>query len=221
MSITRIISIITLAAGLLNAQPVSSPPIRIDAVPESSFLWCTVREVNPQINWSWPDGAKSARLTVKGGPAATNAVFESTEAPSFEWLAQLPDEDKHECVYSFSMEFYPESACGGQSITGAMLLVTGIGAVRGVGGMPFRLVNAVDESSAMFGRIPAKNVVLPIPGGGFELALNDEVPLELTGPSYFAWSDIAIGNHSAKLSGTVSLVRNLERLPAGLMLLLL
>lgn len=210
-----ILAAMMLSVGVVFSQTVSSAPIRVDAVIETSFHWCTVKEANTKLNWAWPVGAKSARLTVAGGPAATNAVFNTPDVPECEWVVSLPAEDASECVYSFKLEFYPSPDCGGEAIADATLLAEGVGAVRGVAGAPFRFIKTATDDSAPFSKIPARNAVLPIPAGSAEFTIDGGSREIAAGPAYFSWHDIGIGDHEVTLSGAGIFVRNLERIPAG------
>ncbi len=210
-----ILAALMVSGGVVFSQTIRSEPIRVDAVIETSFHWRTVKEANPKLDWAWPEGAKSARLTIAGGPAATNAVFNTPGLPECEWLVQLPAEDVAECVYTFTLEFYPELECGGAMIAEASLFAGGIGVVRGVGGTAFRFVKTAAEDSALFSRIPVRNMVVPIPGGETALTIDGESRETVPGPAYFAWHGIGIGDHTVALSGVESFERNLERIPAG------
>jgi hypothetical protein len=210
--------VLMLSAGIGFSQSAGSAPIYVDAVTKASFHWCTVKAANPMLNWTWPKGAMSARLTVMGGPAATSAVINTPGAPEYEWAVSLPAEDEAECVYALKLEFYPALDCGGEALAGETLLAEGIGAVRGVDGAPFRLLKTAADDSALFSRIQQRNEVVPIPAGATSLTIDSGESQTVAGPAFFAWRDIAVGEHTVTLYGIETFVRNLSCFHAGLII---
>ena len=178
-----LLSAVTVAASGL-AWAVVSPPSRFIAEPATSLHWRTYLAGDEGIQWSWPEGAVSAKLTVFGKGGSVDYIVEK---PTSVWVPTLPAAAADEDVLDLTLVFYPEAEAGGEVLSDETLTATGIGLVRGINGTALDL-RTVPERSKKWSKVRDASAVLPIPEGTTGLALDGET-IPLSGvPGWSFWN---------------------------------
>ncbi len=111
----------------------------VNADPNSTVLWKTLNAGQSQMAWEWPDGAKSARLTITGCGLRAEKIYGTDDAFPV-WNPPVPEDFDEGDVYTARLTFYRGARGMGDEI--ASLVADGIGFVRGVSGAPARIGDA-------------------------------------------------------------------------------
>lgn len=184
----RLFAVTVAASGM--AWAVMSPPTRFIAEPATSLHWRTYLAGDDGIQWTWPDGAVSAKLTVTGKGGSSDYIIEK---PASDWWPTLPATAANEDVLDLTLVFYPEEGAGGEALADETLTAAGIGLVRGVNGASTDL-KVYSETSKKWAKIRDDSAVLPIPERTTALAL-DGTAKTLSGvPGWTFWN---VGNNSS------------------------
>ena len=178
-----LLSAVTVAASGL-AWAAMSPPSRFIAEPTTSLHWRTYLAGDEGIQWSWPEGAVSAKLTVFGKGGSVDYIVEK---PTSAWVPTPPAVAADEDVLDLTLVFYPEAEAGGEALSDETLTAAGIGLVRGVNGTSTDL-KVYSETSKKWSKVRDASAVLPIPEGTTGLALDGET-MPLSGvPGWSFWN---------------------------------
>ena len=114
----------------------------VNTDPGATALWKTLNAGQTQMAWEWPDGAKSAKLTITGRGTTAEKVYGKADAFPV-WNPPVPKDFNEDDVFTAKLTFYNAERGGGKEV--ARLVAEGIGFVRGVSGEGARL--ALDSST--------------------------------------------------------------------------
>ena len=116
----------------------------VNTDPGATVFWKALNAGQSQMAWEWPDGAKSAKLTITGRGLTAEKIYGKADAFPV-WNPAVPADFNEDDVYTARLTFYRGvNGTGGEL---AQLVANGIGFVRGVSGVGTSL--ALD-GSAMF-----------------------------------------------------------------------
>lgn len=179
-------ALVLVFVACLDALATLSPPARLIADPEHSLQWRTYCG-NDGIRWSWPETARSAKLTVTGKDGLSSRVYTpptSVFVPSA--LSASVDED----VVSLELAFYASDDANGDPLPGKTLTASGIGFVRGANGGATDF-HSSDMTSRDWLRIKDRSAVLPVPKGTTALTIAGTAQTVEKVPGWILWSPIA------------------------------
>lgn len=169
-----------LFCGFSFAAETRSAPVSIEANPECSLLWRTVKPGARSLWWTNPPGADSARLTVEG-LCRTKSVDLADGVESFAWTAPELSTEKDEDVYTFRLEFFKAGAL----MSGETLEAQGVGLVRGVGAQAETRVIANAEENGKWTKATGRKVVIPLWDESLVALSHDEIPVDV--PALPGW----------------------------------
>ena len=116
-----------IALAAMAATPVFGGIV--DTSPQAATLhWRTVTADHNTVVWSWPEAARSAKLSVKGLSGSETLVFVpgTEEWPLSEFTRAASPED----VLSLKLEFFESDDATGGAIEGETMEASGIGLVN-------------------------------------------------------------------------------------------
>ena len=113
----------------------------VNTDPGATVFWKALNAGQSQMAWEWPDGAKSAKLTITGCGMTAEKVYGKADAFPV-WNPPVPEDFNEDDVYTARLTFYRGAKGTGGEVS--QLVANGIGFVRGVSGVGTRL--ALDGS---------------------------------------------------------------------------
>ena len=116
--------------GAVSALALSNECM-VNTDPGATVFWKALNAGQSQMAWEWPDGAKSAKLTITGCGMTAEKVYGKTDAFPV-WNPPVPEDFNEDDVYTARLTFY--RGVGGTGGEVARLVANGIGFVRGVSG---------------------------------------------------------------------------------------
>ena len=173
----------------VSASAAMSGPARMIARPDDSLHWHTYLAGSGGVEWEYPAGAASARLTVSGKGGITVHVF---NRPVAAFVPAAPSEAADEDVVDLALEFFASADAAGDAIAGETLTASGIGIVRGVNGAALDFRSSSTEGRE-WSRVNAKTAVLPVPEDTTALTLDGEPVGPASVPGWHLWRSIPAG----------------------------
>lgn len=116
----------------------------VNTDPGATVFWKALNAGQSQMAWEWPDGAKSAKLTITGCGMTAEKVYGKADAFPV-WNPPVPEEFNEDDVYTARLTFYRGARGTGGEVL--QLVANGIGFVRGVSGAESPVVGG-DVTSA-------------------------------------------------------------------------
>ena len=192
----------TLAA--LATAPVFG--VIVDTSPQADTLhWRTVTADHRTVVWSWPETARSAKLSVKGLLSSCTRVFVpgTDEWPLSEFAKSTTQED----VLSLKLEFFESTDATGQALAGETLSADGIGYVHA----ETSCVRVVEINSEPWSRAYTAAAVFAVAADTLSIWRNGQDRLPFSAPGWCGslvkgWGTTSLesvsleGNFSALLS---------------------
>ena len=124
----------------------------VNTNPGATIFWKALNAGQSQMAWEWPDGAKSAKLTITGRGMTAEKIYGKADAFPV-WNPPVPDDFNEDDVYTARLTFY--SGLKGTGGEVSQLVANGIGFVRGVSGAAPHVTGwgASGAKPAMFGAV--------------------------------------------------------------------
>ena len=137
--------------GAVSALALSNECM-VNTDPGATVFWKALNAGQSQMAWEWPDGAKSAKLTITGCGMTAEKVYGKADAFPV-WNPPVPEDFSEDDVYTARLTFYRGVRGTGGEV--ARLVANGIGFVRGVSGTAPRVVgdDVTNANLAMFGTV--------------------------------------------------------------------
>ena len=179
-----IFAMATLATGAAFATMSNSTRVIPD--PSSSLFWRTYMTGASGIEWEWPSGAMSAKLTVSGKNGSVENVYDTSVSS---YVPVLPATAGDEDVIDLTLAFYASADASGDSIAAETLSALGIGLVRGANGDELDL-RPISTSSPKWSKVKAKTAVLPILDETTALSLDGSAVAVAAVPGWHLWRGI-------------------------------
>ena len=154
--------------------------------PSGSLLWRTYVAGSSGIEWEWPAGALSAKLTVSGKDGVAEHVYDTSVSS---YVPALPAAAGDEDVVDLTLTFYASADASGEPMAGETLSASGIGIVRGANGDALDL-RPISTSSRAWGKVKAKTAVLLVPDGTTALSLDGASAVLAAVPGWHLWRGI-------------------------------
>jgi len=121
-----------------QSMPVVSNESVVNADPGATVLWKTLNAGQSQMAWEWPEGVKSAKLTISGIGMTAAKIYNRDDAFPV-WNPPVPADFTEEDVYTATLTFFEGERGAGAEV--ASLVADGIGFVRGVSGVGTHFVS--------------------------------------------------------------------------------
>ena len=140
-------------AAAASAESVAtSNECMVNTNPGATIFWKALNAGQSQMAWEWPDGAKSAKLTITGRGMTAEKIYGKADAFPV-WNPPVPDDFNEDDVYTARLTFY--SGLKGTGGEVSQLVANGIGFVRGVSGAAPHVTGwgASGAKPAMFGAV--------------------------------------------------------------------
>ncbi|MBQ6339072.1 MAG: hypothetical protein IJI36_08015 [Kiritimatiellae bacterium] len=169
-----------------TASATMSNPARMIPDATKSLLWRTYAAGTAGVEWEWPRGAASAKLTVAGRGGTAEHVFPravSSFAPT--QPTGFGDED----VLDVTLEFYASEDASGDAMPSEALSATGLGVVRGVNGAALDF-HGTSNAVRTWRKVPAPTAVLPVSEGASRLSLDGTQVEIASAPGWHLWRGV-------------------------------
>lgn len=139
-----------LSGGDAASALAMSNECMVNTDPGATVFWKALNAGQSQMAWEWPDGAKSAKLTITGCGMTAEKIYGKADAFPV-WNPPVPEDFNEDNVYTARLTFYSGARGTGGEVS--QLVVSGIGFVRGVSGAgsPVASGDVTVASPAMFG----------------------------------------------------------------------
>lgn len=121
----------------LDSSLAVSNESMVNTNPGATVFWKALNAGQSQMAWEWPDGARSARLTITGCGLTAEKVYGKSDAFPV-WNPPVPADFSEDDVYTARLTFYRGAKGTGEELS--HLVATGIGFVRGVSGAESQFV---------------------------------------------------------------------------------
>ncbi len=126
------------SAAADQSSPVVSNESVVNSDPGATVLWKTLNAGQSQMAWEWPEGVRSARLTISGVGMTASKIYNRDDAFPV-WNPPVPADFTEEDVYTATLTFFEGERGAGAEV--ASLVADGIGFVRGVSGVGAHFVS--------------------------------------------------------------------------------
>ena len=182
---TRLVfTMAALTAGAAFAAMSNSTRVIPD--PSSSLLWRTYTTSANGIEWEWPSGAMSAKLTASGKNGSVEHVYDTSVSS---YVPVLPATAGDEDVIDLTLTFYASADASGDAIASETLSASGMGVIRGANSDELDL-RPMSTSNPAWGKVKAKTAVLPIPEATTALSLDGSAVAVAAVPGWHLWRGI-------------------------------
>ena len=179
-----IFAMATLAASAAFATMSNSTRIIPD--PSSSLFWRTYMTGASGIEWEWPAGAMSAKLTVSGKNGSVENIYDTSVSS---YVPVLPATAGDEDVIDLTLTFYASADASGDAIAAETLSASGMGVIRGANSDELDL-RPISTSNPAWGKVKAKTAVLPILEATTALSLDGSAVAVAAVPGWHLWRGI-------------------------------